>query len=133
MVLSRFIQRALSHAPLLSVALFAGTLLAVGCGKKSVDVKSQADELQKLAPAANQAAPGTADWYINAASTAVRSNDFIAAIALLRSAGRVSGLTPEQMTAVQDMRRAISNELLTRADKGDQKAKETLEAIQQSP
>lgn len=132
MVLSRFSQRPLNGGSIIAVALTASALFVGGCGKKAADIKTQSNELQSAVPTSTQAAPGTPEWYVNAALTAVRSNDYVAGITLLRNAAQLPGLNPNQLMSLHETRRAIMDDLVKRADKGDEKAKAALDAIQQS-
>ena len=111
-----------------------------GCAKKGDLVRAQTTELEKVFPglaaaAAAQAVPSTQDspteakQCVVAAVSAARSNDFATGIILLRKAVRLPGLSPEQIMAVQEAKKAWVIDLTNRAAKGDESAKAALAAI----
>jgi hypothetical protein len=117
-----------------------------GCAK-TPDPKRQAAELEKAFPAAaqtpaatGQAEPGAvapasgsqANAYVNAALTAVRSNDLAGAVVLLDNVVRQPGLTADQLIAAHEARRAWIGGLTTRAAQGDESAKAALATIEKA-
>ena len=121
--------------------LVAAVLLAwSGCAKKS-DIRAQTAALEKVFPglaaavaaqnqAAGQAAPEDSKACVVAAVSAASRSDFAVGVILLSQAVRIPGLSPEQIMAVQELRRAWVIDLTNRAAKGDESAKAALAAIQ---
>ncbi len=125
----------------LVLALVTCVLLS-GCGGDS-GAKSSISQLEKAfaaaaAPAsAEQAAPGSAprsdaQGYVQTAISALRSNDYAAAVVMLKAATRAPGLTPDQFVTVQQTKNALLTNLGNRAKKGDPHADAALKSIQQA-
>ncbi|MHB8524006.1 MAG: hypothetical protein ACYDH9_25060 [Limisphaerales bacterium] len=93
------------------------------CSRKG-EVKARVADLERAFPAAN------ANPYVNLALSAVRTNDYAGGVIALQSARRMTGVTPEQLMAVQKAMQAITAELVARAASGDQTAKADLAAIE---
>ena len=114
-------------------------LVLTGCNRK-VDVKASISQLEKAFPATtvpgqtDQPAPGQpppadAKAYVSLALVAVRSNDYAAAVVILRGAARASGMTPEQFMAVDQAKNALITDLESRAERGDADAQAALKTI----
>jgi hypothetical protein len=110
---------------LFRVLLVAPLILSGACGKK-IDVRSQANELEKSFEASQPNA------YVNFAVSAVRTNDYAVSVIALQNARRVPGLTADQLMAVQQTLEAITADLVARAARGDAKAQADLAAIERS-
>jgi hypothetical protein len=117
----------------------AGVLAWSGCGRKE-GLTAQTAELEKAFPglAAAVAAPATgtaqtapddAKGCVVAAVRAFNSKDVANGLMLLQQAVMVPGLTPEQLMAVSELKRAWIIELTKRAAKGDESAKAALAAV----
>jgi hypothetical protein len=112
--------------------LAAVSLLAMGgCGKKQ-DVKTETSNLEKAFAAPG--APSQDDPVqncINAAMTAIKSNDYPAALSALDALRKQKGLTASQRMAVNSAAGQIEADLVRRAAAGDQKAKAALDGMRQ--
>jgi hypothetical protein len=122
-------------------------LLAVsGCSKKT-DVKSQVSELEKAFPAAvpsaaviqpeqqvtpPQSPPGDPNAYVKAALSAVRADDYAGGVIALQTAETMHGVTAPQLMAIARTKQAMTADLISRADRGDAKAKADLAAIEKT-
>jgi hypothetical protein len=112
---------------------------ATGCDRKA-DVKARTSALEQAfpgvatnsAPAAGIAgqAPAAATSLVKAALAAARSDDYVNSVAALEQVVQVSGVTPDQLIAVQGARQAMVSELVNRAANGDAAAKAALAAIE---
>jgi hypothetical protein len=122
--------------PLIAVVLLAWS----GCAKKS-DVQAQTDALEKAFPglaaavaarnqAVGQAAPEDAKACVVAAMSAASRRDFAVGVIMLSKAVRTPGLSPEQIMAVQEVKRAWVIDLTNRAAKGEESAKAALAVIE---
>jgi hypothetical protein len=122
-------------------------LLNVGC-KKKTDVTSEVSELQKAFPAAAAPVPAAAtaptavntaaannpdpNAIVQAALTAVRTNDYAAGVIALQTVQRLPNVTQQQLMAVERAKQAMTAELLARAGRGDAKALADLAAIEKT-
>jgi len=133
-VLSRYARCRLTSALCLALLVFSG------CDRKA-GVKASISQLEKAFPAApgagqtDQPTPGQppsadASAYVRSALVAVRSNDYPAAVVILRGAARASGMTPEQFMAVDQAKKALITDLENRAERGDAAAQAGLKTIQ---
>ncbi len=139
MVLSWLSQRTLSAAVVRLLSACAAVIVALGgCGKKAAEIQLQSAELERAFPGLASAAPaGTGPatagrdprTFVSAALSASRSNDYVTAVLMLQKAAEAPGVTPEQVMALQAARKAWVTDLMTRADRGDQRARAALAAI----
>jgi hypothetical protein len=95
-----------------------------GCGKKA-EIKAKTSALELAFPAT---APADARALAQAALAAIRTNDYAGGIMALDSLALTSGLTPEQLIAVQNAKESLMNDVVDRAANGDAKAKAVLDA-----
>jgi hypothetical protein len=115
-----------------------------GCSKRE-DVKTQTSELEKAFPAATTAepvpveaqtmasqAPANADAYVKAALTAVRADDYAGGVIALQTAQSARGVSAKQLMAIEQTKRAMTADLMRRADAGDAKAKADLARIEKT-
>jgi hypothetical protein len=120
----------------------AATLVIDGCGKKP-EVKNTTTTLEQAFAESNAPAPNvqataaaepaiSAGEHVKAALQAVRQDDFAASVVQLENAAQASGTTPQQLMAVEQAKQAIITDLVNRAARGDQKAKDALAAIEKS-
>lgn len=125
--------------------VIAATLawMSGGCGKKA-DVESSAAELEKAfqAPAIAAPAPATStapnsstqsvNDLIKTALESAKANDYANGIITLQNVQQKPGVTAEQLMAVHRTMKAMTTDLLRRADAGDQRALEQLRAIEKT-
>jgi hypothetical protein len=128
-------------SPLVLLLGSVSLLLPGGCDRKP-GVKTSLSQLEK-AFAANTApgqaehptpgrAPGAdANGCVQIALVAARSNDYATAVAMLNTAVRAPGMTPDQFLAVQQAKNALLTDLLDRARKGDATAQTALKVVDQ--
>jgi hypothetical protein len=83
-------------------------------------------------PTFGQAPSADANAYVRFAVAAVRSNDFAAAVVVLQGTVRLPGVTPEEFMAIDQARKALMNDLLIRATRGDAEAQAALKTIEQA-
>jgi len=119
------------------------SLICGGCGKKA-DVESSTAELEKAfqAPAPPAPTPTTpvapnssaqsANDLIKAALASAKADDYANGVITLQEAQRKPGVTAEQLMAVHQTMKAMTTDLLRRADAGDQRALEQLRAIEKT-
>ena len=107
--------------------------LACGCGKRA-DPHSQLTDLVRAFPGTTgtNIPPGDPAEIVNAALSAVRQDDYAGGVVALQSVRRTPSVTPEQLRAVQDSIRTLTDDLVNRAARGDLKAKAELEAIEKT-
>ena len=107
----------------LLLALLAGGLLSISCGRQASGIPA-AD----LKAFANAPAEAKALW--EQAVAADKNSDYVAAQAAFRQL-REQNLTPEQQTAVQNASKVNGEKLLNAFNKGDPGAKKAMEALRQ--
>jgi hypothetical protein len=111
-----------------------------GCARKA-DLAVQTAELEKVFPglaaavaaqaqATGEPATDDAKGCVAAAICAARRNDVATGVNLLRRTMRTTQLTPDQIMALQELRKAWVIDLTSRAAKGDEGAKAALAAIE---
>jgi hypothetical protein len=105
------------------LVLAVSFVLWSGCSKKPT-VQEQTSDLQ--------GAFGESNRYVTIALSAIRTNDYPAAVIALESAKAMPGITAEQLESLQHARDVMTADLVDRADKGDVKAQADLEAIERS-
>ena len=121
--------------------LGAGLLALCGCHRHNGKADAQVAALERVFPGLGRAQPQpempAADAgpkaYVRAAIQAARQDDLAAASALLKRAIRSPGMTPAQIIAVQAARSAWVQELLARAERGDERAKAGVAALNNAP
>ncbi|SRR6266403_1362516 len=127
------------------ILVLAVPLVFSGCGKK-VDVRAQASELGKAFPEAVGTAPAPtnesaapaqtaqtdANAYVSAALSSIQNNDYAASVITLQKAQTMPGVTYEQFLAIERAKQAMNTDLITRADRGDAKAKADLAKIEKT-
>ena len=94
-----------------------------GCGKKA-DPAAESVQLQKAFSSSNQ--------FVEVAVSAIRTNDYPAAVLALENARAVPGLTAEQLMALQRTKEAMTADLVRRAEAGDAKAQADLALLERS-
>ena len=115
-------------------------LLLTSCDR-NVSVKASISQLEKVFPATSAASqtdqptpgqppPADASAYVRSALAAVRSNDYAAAVVILRGAARAPGMTPDQFLAVDQAKKALITDLERRAERGNAAAQAGLKTIQ---
>jgi hypothetical protein len=113
-------------------------LLALsGCHRQKAQAEAHAASLERVFPGLATAdarpelspADGGPRAYVRAAIQAERQDDLAAAAILLNRAVRSPGMTPKQLEAVQEARNAWVQELAARAERGDERAKAGLAAL----
>jgi hypothetical protein len=126
------------------VLAFASAALLVLCGcDHKPGVNNRISLLQKAFPAATASAqtdqpasgqPPRADANacVQAALTAMRSNDYATAILMLNSAVRAPGITPDQFLALQQAKKSLFTDLENRAERGDAGAQAALKSVANS-
>ena len=128
-----------------SCASLAALLMVAGCSKKA-DVKGQASELEKAFPAAapaggapvetlattEQASASDANAYVKAALSSVQANDYAGGVIALQKVQQMPGVTYQQLVAIERTKKAITTDLINRADRGDAKAKADLGKIEKT-
>ena len=87
-----------------------------------------------VAPAQSDqtATAGDPKAYVNAALSAVRSNDLATGVIMLKKAMRLPGMTVAQIQASQEARKTWTSDLTERAAQGEENAKAALAAIDQA-
>jgi len=119
--------------------------MLTGCSKKA-DVKGQASELEKAFPAAAtsaaanietpavtaQAPASDANAYVKAALSSVQANDYAGGVIALQKVQQMPGVTYQQLVAIERTKKAITTDLINRADRGDAKAKADLGKIEKT-
>ena len=115
---------------LMRLALLTSLALA-GCSKKGMNTAELEKAFQSIpASAPNQAAAqDPVRQTVNEALTAIKKEDFVEGTVALQSLRSSPTLNPDQLTAVQDAMAALQKQLAERADRGDVKARQALEAI----
>jgi hypothetical protein len=109
----------------ISCAAFCGlTLLVLVACRQKPNPAFEATRLEKAFPQPNE--------WVALATSAVRSNDYPAAVLALERARSSPGTTPEQLIAVQKTKEAMTSDLLARAERGDPKAQADLAALERS-
>jgi hypothetical protein len=103
----------------LSLLALFGVLVA-GCGKKSGGDAKAFDSASTEIKAA---------W--DKGLAAAKAKDYVAAISALQQLKTQTGLTPDQLKAVEEEATAISDEMYAAANKGDAKAKDAINKLRQ--
>jgi hypothetical protein len=97
------------------------TLMA--CGRRA-DPAAESLQLQKAFSSSNQ--------LIEVAVSAIRTNDYPAAVLALENARALPGLTAGQLMALQHTKEAMTADLVRRAEAGDPKAQADLALLERS-
>ena len=146
-MLSRFNQRPvngrgqwISETAVLAVVF--GLLLSTsgGCSRKR-EVTTRTAELERAFPGVEAAIatavpggepPANGIALVKAALAAARAEDYVTSVEALQEVTQISGVTPDQLIAVQGARQAMVSELVNRAASGDAAAKAALAAIEKT-
>jgi hypothetical protein len=130
--------------------LAASTLLLglASCGKKSAaDINASVSQLEKVfppsapavaaAPEAVPSSPAPSDpkAYVAAALSAARAQDYASGVLALEEVQKMKQarvVTADQLMAIELAKQAMMADLVTRADRGDPKAKADLAAIEKN-
>lgn len=113
-----------SLVKLLAVVVIAG-LTMIGCGKSASSIGAGNTKAFDTADAATKAS-----WEF--ALSAMKSNDYAAAILTFQRLLSQPTLTPEQSRAAADTMSSVSDQMTAAAAKGDAKAKEAIDALRKS-
>jgi len=108
------------------IALVAGGLLLMGCGKSS-DAKQAAVEIEKAFENADSATKQNAAIV----SQSMREGQFDQAVVSLTTIQANRDATPEQLRAIQNSSIALQDELMRRMEAGDEKAKAAYKLLQE--
>ena len=131
-----------------SLIVLTASVLLAACTKKA-DINSEIGALQQAFPKsqtalAAQSAPGSeppaslptpktdAEACVNIALSAVRSNNYVLSITSLEMAKEMPNVSAQQLMAIQKTVEAITGDLVSRASRGDEKAKADLSAIEKT-
>lgn len=98
---------------------------AVGC-RKAQSVQANAAEMEKAFQGAQP------NPLVQAALSAVKTNDFAGGVLALQEVRNAPGVSAEQLMAVQKTQQAMTDELLARAERGDASAKAALALIERT-
>ena len=118
----------------LGLSLLVATALC-GCEQKKASPKADATELERAfnlpasATDGNEKSPAA---LAAKAVAAIRDQDWVKAVPVLTQLRTTKGLTPQQFEAVHNANGNAYVKLVELADKGDQNAKATLEALSRS-
>jgi hypothetical protein len=132
-----------SPATVARVVAVAMVVLLAGCDREP-GVKTSISQLEKAfavpagpgsaeQPAPDRAPRADAHSYVQTALRAVRSNDYAAAVLMLKAAVGAPGMTPDQFLAVQQTKDVLLSDLRNRARKGDARAQAALKSAEQVP
>jgi hypothetical protein len=122
---------------------FLAILLFASCARKA-DLKNQVAELEKafptvaapaqaqLAAPAQPSSPVDANACVHLAIVAAHSNDYAGGVIALQAAKRYTGVTAQQLMAIENVKQAMTAQLLARAEQGDAQAKAALAEIERS-
>lgn len=109
--------------PNLLLPVIAAALSLCACEKKA-DPATEAVQLEKKFSETNP--------FVTGAVSAMRTNDFPAAVLALENARTMPGISPEQSLALERAKQAMTADLLRRAESGDAKARADLAALERS-
>jgi hypothetical protein len=126
----------------------AALLSCAGCGSKK-DVRPAVSELEKAfavsaaenpaasvppeKPSNRPAAPAAdASALVNLVLSCVASNDYAGGVIALQAVQRMPGVTAHQLMVAEQAKQALTSDLVSRADRGDAKAKAELDAIEKT-
>lgn len=119
-------------------------LVGLSACSKGPDVRTQVVELEKAFPAAATPAPAQAageaphppsadaNALVNAALSAVRTNDYASGVIALQAVQRMPGVTAVQLMTIERTMQAMTADLVSRAARGDAQAKAELAAIERT-
>jgi hypothetical protein len=99
-------------------------LLALNACDKKPDPTGEAVQLRQAFPDTNQ--------LVAAALSAIRSNDYPAAVLALENARGIPGVTADQLMALQRAKQAMTADLVNRAEQGDKKARADLAILERA-
>ena len=143
----------LNHSRMVVFALAGMLALALNACKKEVQVsteKTSVAGLKKAFPGAkidtNQSATATAtvpqlapnekatpEFYVGVAASAMQNNETVAAFKLITMVQKQPDLTADQHMALHDVMRALQQDLIKRAEKGDKAAMEQIRQLNSRP
>lgn len=109
----------------LRIALPVFSLILAACSKQS--------EPAQMKTAFKGDAPPAARAMADEAVAAFERKEYPKAVGNLQTLRTESGLSGDQLTAVQDMMARVQSELAARAEQGDKDAQETLRFLQMMP
>jgi hypothetical protein len=119
-----------------ALCLFSALALVAclsGCGSKEMKTSEIEKAIQAIAPPpaaqAGQALSDPVRQVMDHALAAVRTNDYVEGAVALQTLRSSPSLNADQLTAVQDAMATLQKQLAERADRGDPKAKQALDAI----
>ena len=114
--------------------LFVALALAVslgiaGCSKSGVDTTALEKAFQAPPAAAQGQPPDQVQQVMHQALAAIKKDNYVEGAQALQVLRAHPQLTTDQLTSVQDAMAALQQQLVRRADAGDLRAKQTLEAL----
>jgi hypothetical protein len=107
----------LKCSPILCAVMMAACSKTTGPAAESL-------QLQKVFSSSNQ--------FVEAAVSAIRTNDYSAAVIALESARAVPGPNADQLMALQRTKESMTSDLVRRAEGGDAKAQADLALLERS-
>ena len=142
----------LNHSRMVVFALAGMLALALNACKKEVQIteKTSVAGLKRAFPGAkidtNQAPTATAavpqlapnekatpEFYVGVAASAMQNNETVAAFKLITMVQKQPDLTADQHMALHDVMRALQQDLIKRAEKGDKAAMEQIRQLNSRP
>ena len=114
-------------------AVCASAALWLGCSRQT-DPKADMAALEQSFAGTTQSnpVPGEAGAYVQAALAAARQDDNAGAVMALQAAQLSTHVTADQLKAVHAAMESITESLVERAARGDQKAQAALAAIERT-